>query len=211
MSMRTRPPLLAGSIEPCLPTSTTKPPSGPGWLHEVKHDGYRLMAHRDAAGVRLLTRNGHDWSTRYPAVLDAAWALKARSFLLDGELTVLDQHGLAVFDLLRHGERVKREACLLAFDLLELNGTDLRRQPIEERKAALAKLLRRAPPGLQLCEHLDGNGAVVFEHACGLGCEGIVSKRLGSTYRSGRSRDWLKVKSPTAPAVRREAEEEWGK
>src|SRR5262249_34768688 len=199
-----------GFIEPCLPTSTSKPPSGPGWLHEIKHDGYRFQAHRDAAGVRLLTRRGYDWSSRYPAVLQAVWALKVRSCLIDGELVVLDDSGLAVFDLLRNGERVNSAACLLAFDLLELDGEDLRPQPIEQRKAALVKLLRRGPAGLQLCEHMDGDGAVIYDHAVRLGCEGIVSKRLGSPYRSGRSRDWVKVKSPTSPAARREAEEEWG-
>jgi bifunctional non-homologous end joining protein LigD len=209
MSTRIRP-SLAGFIAPCLPTSASKPPSGPGWLHEIKFDGYRFQARRDPAGVRLLTRRGHDWSSRFPAVLDAMWTLRARSCLVDGEMTVLDEHGLAHFDQLRRGERVNRAACLIAFDLLELDGQDLRRRPIEERKAALAKLLRRAGPGLQLCEHLAGDGAVIYEHAIKLGCEGIVSKRLGSPYRSGRSPDWLKIKNLDAPAVRREQEEDWG-
>ena len=97
---------------------------------------------------------------------------------------------------------------LFAFDLLELNGDDLRREPIELRKRELAKLLRNAQLGLQLNEHIAD---VVFHHACRLGLEGIVSKRLGSRYRSGRSPDWLKMKNPAAPAVRREAEEDWGR
>ena len=100
---------------------------------------------------------------------------------------------------------------MFAFDLLELGGTDLRREPIEARKAALAKLLRHANAGLLLNEHSDEPGDVVFRHACKLGFEGIVSKRLESPYRSGRSRDWLKMKNPAAPAVKREAEEDWGK
>ena len=104
------------------------------------------------------------------------------------------------------------QAFLYAFDLLELNGTDLRREPIEVRKATLASILRKVRHGIRLNEHLEHpEGAVVFQHACKLGLEGIVSKRLGSRYRSGRSPDWLKFKNPEAPAVRREAEEDWGR
>jgi bifunctional non-homologous end joining protein LigD len=98
------------------------------------------------------------------------------------------------------------------YDLLELNGADLRREPIEVRKATLASILRKSRPGVRLNEHLEHpEGAVVFQHACKMGLEGIVSKRLGSRYRSGRSPDWLKFKNPAAPAVRREAEEDWGR
>jgi bifunctional non-homologous end joining protein LigD len=129
-------------------------------------------------------------------------------------VVVCDEQGLAVFDLLRRGDRVKYEAHLIAFDLLEFDGRDLRREPIEERKRRLADLLNGAKhPGLQLSEHVDQPGEVVFAHACALGCERIVSKRRGSPYRSGprKSTDWIKVKNPAAPAVRREAEEDWGK
>jgi bifunctional non-homologous end joining protein LigD len=97
-----------------------------------------------------------------------------------------------------------------AFDILELNGDDLRREPLERRKAALAKLLVRAGHGVQLNEHLEAEGPVVFEHACRMGLEGIVSKRKGSWDQSGRSRDWVKAKNPKAPAVTRLAEEDWG-
>jgi bifunctional non-homologous end joining protein LigD len=100
---------------------------------------------------------------------------------------------------------------LFAFDLLELNGQDLRREPIEVRKTTLASVLRKAGPGVQLNEHLAHPGDVVFRHACKMGLEGIVSKRLGSRYRSGRTNDWLKFKNPEAPAVKREAEEDWGR
>ena len=107
---------------------------------------------------------------------------------------------------------MKLSAFLYAFDLLELDGTDLRREPIEVRKATLASILRTTLQGLRLNEHLEHDcGVTVFQHACALGCEGIVSKRLGSRYRSGRSPDWLKFKNPAAPAVRREAEEDWGR
>ena len=140
--------------------------------------------------------------------------LKVRSCLIDGEVVVCNEQGLAVFDLLRRGERVKHEAHLIAFDLLELDGRDLTRAPIEERKRYLADALNRVRhPGLQLSDHINQPGDVVFAHACALGCEGIVSKRLGSKYRRGPNKcpDWIKVKKPNAPAVRREAEEDWGK
>jgi bifunctional non-homologous end joining protein LigD len=100
---------------------------------------------------------------------------------------------------------------LIAFDLIELDGEDLRRAPIEQRKRTLAKLVRRAHAGIVLNEVFEGDGDILFAHACKLGCEGIVSKLLGSVYRSGRSRHWLKVKNPRAPAVKREAEEDWAR
>jgi bifunctional non-homologous end joining protein LigD len=197
------PPPRSGFIAPCLPSPAHRPPSGPDWVHEIKHDGYRLMARRDPIGIRLLTRNGHDW-------VEAVNRLRARTCLLDGEAVVCDASGLAVFEQLRRkrsGERV----FLYAFDLLELDGQDLRREPLETRKATLASLLRGSFPGLRMNEHLAHDGESVFRHACKLGCEGIVSKRLGSRYRSGRSPDWLKFKNPDAPAVKREAEEDWGR
>jgi len=123
----------------------------------------------------------------------------------------VEREGVAAFQLLRH-RRNEPRAFLYAFDLLELNGTDLRKEPIEVRKATLASILRKSRHGVRLNEHLEHpDGAVVFQHACKMGLEGIVSKRLGSRYRSGRSPDWLKFKNPEAPAVRREAEEDWGR
>jgi ATP-dependent DNA ligase len=204
MLQRTRP---FGFVEPCLPSPADRPPTGPNWIHEIKHDGFRLMARRDAAGIRLLTRNGHDWAARYPLIVEAVDRLKVRSTLIDGEAVACDENGLAVFERLRHkpsGEHV----FLYAFDLLELDGADLRREPLEVRKATLASLLRGSRPGVRLNEHLTADGAIVFRHACAMGLEGIVSKRLGSIYRSGRCKDWLKMKNP---AVKREAEEDWGK
>jgi bifunctional non-homologous end joining protein LigD len=197
-----------GFIEPCLPSPADRRPAGPDWVHEIKDDGYRLMARRDPAGIRLLTRNDHDWAPRYPLIVEAVNRLKARSCLIDGEAVVCDESGLAVFARLRY-QRGGRAAFLFAFDLLELDGTDLRREPLETRKATLASLLRGNLPGLRLNEHLTHPGDVVFRHACKMGLEGIVSKRLASRYRSGRSPDWLKFKNPDAPAVKREAEEEW--
>jgi bifunctional non-homologous end joining protein LigD len=201
----------AGFIPPCLPSRAERPPSGPGWVHEIKHDGFRMMVRRDAAGVRLLTRKANDWTNRYPLIAAAAGALKPRSFLIDGEAVACDGDGMPSFDRLRY-RRADGAVFLFAFDLLELDGRDLRREPLEVRKATLASVLRKARPGVQLNEHLEHeDGEVVFRHACKMGLEGIVSKRLGSRYRSGRSPDWLKMKNPAAPAVKREAEEDWGK
>ena len=115
-----------------------------------------------------------------------------------------------MFELVRRN-RDGAKAVLCAFDLIELEGEDLRREPIEHRKHKLAKLVRTPHPGIVLNEHFEGDGEIVFKYACKLGCEGIVSKRLGSPYRSGRSPHWLKVKNPKAPAVKREAEEDWGR
>ena len=198
-------------IEPCQPTGAAKPPSGAGWLHEIKMDGFRLMAQRRGVGGRLLTRNGNDWTERYPSVVAAMNALKVKSCLIDSEITVCDGSDLPVFDLLRHGSRIKPEAVLFAFDLLELDGEDLRPMPIEIRKHKLAHLVRNVGAGLQLTEHLHIDGTEMFEHTCKLGCEGTVSKRVGSRYVSGRTDNWIKVKNPAAPAVKREAEEDWGK
>ena len=196
-------------IPPCLPSRADRPPSGPGWVHEIKHDGFRMMVRRDVAGVRLLTRNGHDWTDRYPLIAEAAGALRVRSFLIDGEAVACDDDGMPSFDRLRY-RRQDARVFLFAFDLLELNGQDLRREPLETRKATLASLLRGSLPGLRLNEHLTHDGESVFRHVCKMGLEGIVSKRLRSRYRSGRSKDWLKFKNPAAPAVKREAEEDWG-
>ena len=200
-----------GFIQPCLPPPADRPPSGPGWVHEIKHDGFRLMVRRDTAGVRLLTRNGIDWTERFPLIAKSADAMRARSFLIDGEPVACDLDGMPSFDRLRY-RRQDGRVFLYAFDLIELNGQDLCREPLELRKRELGKLLRWAAEiGLQFNEHIAEPGDIVFRHACKLGLEGIVSKRLGSRYRSGRSPDWLKLKNPAAPAVKREAEEDWGK
>ncbi len=205
LHVRSRPSL--SFIEPCLPSPAKVPPAGPKWIHEIKHDGFRIMARRFAAGVRLITRNGNDFTSRFPLAAAAVSALPANSFLIDGEAIVTNAKGLAIFDLIRQ-KRHGGDAVLIAFDLIELDGQDLRRWPLEDRKRKLAKLVRGPHPGIVLNEFFEGDGDVLFEHVCKLGCEGIVSKLLGSLYRSGRSRHWIKVKNPKAPAVRREAEED---
>jgi bifunctional non-homologous end joining protein LigD len=220
MSLRTvSRPAKSGFIEPCLPTPAARPPAGARWLHEIKQDGYRLMARRDAGGVRLLTRNGHEWTDRYPSIAHAINILRCRSCLIDGEAIVVDPDtGIALFEAMRGGARIKPQAQLYAFDLIALDGVDLRREPIEARKAALANLLgaphnsvQRASitSGIFLAEHIEGDGEFIFRHACRLGCEGVVSKLKGSAYSSGRSRDWIKSKNPEHPAYTRVLEEDW--
>jgi len=208
MSPRPRPRPLADFIEPCLPRPADKPPVGRDWLHEIKHDGFRIMARRDGDRVRLRTRNGNDFSRRFSLAAAAVAALPARSCLIDGEAIVTDQKGLAVFDLIR-GHQPSAAAVLCAFGLLELDGEDLRREPIETRKSTLRSLLRGKHAGIVFNAQTSADGAIVYRQACALGCEGIVSKRLGSPYRAGRADCWVKVKNPAAPAVTREAEEEW--
>jgi ATP-dependent DNA ligase len=200
-----------GYIPPCIPTRAYKVPAGPDWVHEIKHDGYRLQVRRDGGTVRLFTRRGYDWTDRYPAVAGTAAILRlsrARSFTLDGEVVVTGTDGVAVFDAL-HRRRKVTDAMLYAFDLLELNGEDMRRLQLRERKRTLERLLSRSRTGIVFNEHTDQDGATVFQHACKMGLEGIVSKRLSAPYRSGPSRDWIKVKNPGSPAMVRHREERW--
>jgi bifunctional non-homologous end joining protein LigD len=199
-----------GIIEPCLPSPAKAPPSGPGWIHEFKHDGFRILARRDGAGVQLITRTGNDFSSRFPSIAMAVSKLPVRSCLIDGEAVVCDENGVVVFELIRRDGAGER-AVLCAFDLLELDGKDLRRKSIEARKPLLAELLKGSHLSLVFNECFEEEGAIVFREACRLGCEGIVSKRLGSIYRRGRSPLWLKVMNPKAPAVTREAEGDWGR
>jgi bifunctional non-homologous end joining protein LigD len=133
-----------GIIEPCLPSPAKAPPSGPGWLHEFKHDGFRILARRDGAGVRLITRAGNDFSSRFPFIAMAVGKLPVRSCRIDGEAIVCDENGLAVFELIRRrGAIASTVHCV--FNLLELDGKNLPCEPIERRKALLAKLLKGSP------------------------------------------------------------------
>jgi len=195
----------AGFIEPCNPTVSQRPPSGPQWIHEIKHDGFRLIARRAAHHVRLFTRRGYDWTSRYPLITDALRSLKVRSVTIDGEAVCCDEDGIPNFKKL-HARTHDPQVFLYAFDLLELDGVDYRTLPLERRKAKLRNLVARTQ-GMHFVEHLDGDGAIVFEHACKLGLEGIVSKRRDLPYASGRSKSWLKIKNPASPAMLRLEEE----
>jgi bifunctional non-homologous end joining protein LigD len=201
-------PSTSGFIAPCIPTRAPKPPTGPGWVHEIKHDGYRLQVRREGDTVRLFTRRGYDWTGRYPSIAVTATLLRARSFTLDGEAVVCGPDGVAIFEAL-HRRGTVTEAMLYAFDVLELDGEDLRAMPLVDRKKRLARLLGGRRLGIVLSDHTDDDGATIFRHACKLGLEGIVSKRLSAPYRSGRSRDWLKVKNPDSPEMVRAREVEW--
>jgi bifunctional non-homologous end joining protein LigD len=199
----------SGFIPPCLPTKTPRPPSGELWVHEIKHDGFRIIARKDGAHVRLYSRPGNDLTDRFPLIVEAMGGLCSRSVILDGEAVACDDNGLPSFDRLRRRQH-DESVFLYAFDLIELNGDDLRRDSLEVRKATLASVLARAGHGLRLNEHIEADGPTVFAHACRMGLEGIVSKRKNSPYRSGPSRNWLKSKNPESAAVRRETEEDWG-
>jgi bifunctional non-homologous end joining protein LigD len=203
MLQRTLP---AGFIAPCLPTKTATLPSGDLWLHEIKHDGFRIIARKSDGRVSL----GNHFTHRFPLIVEALARLRSRSCIIDGEAVACDENGVASFDLIRH-HRANDRVFLYAFDLIELNGDDLRHDPLQVRKATLASVLAKARPGIRFNEHIEGDGPTVFAHACKMGLEGIVSKRKDSDYRSGRSPDWLKMKNPDAPAVTRETEEDWSK
>jgi bifunctional non-homologous end joining protein LigD len=138
----------------------------------------------------------------------AAFGIRARSFTLDGEAVVCGPDGIAVFDTQRRHGPVPA-AVMKAFDLLELNGKDLRPLPLSERKAKLARLLAGLAAGVVFNEHTDEDGVTVFQQACKMGLDGIVSKRLSAPYRSGPSQDWLKIKNPDSPAMIRAREAEW--
>jgi bifunctional non-homologous end joining protein LigD len=170
----------AGFIEPCLPTLARTVPDGPRWAFEIKHDGFRFIVRRDGDRVRVFSRHGKDWTDKVPLIVQAMLTLPVKSATLDGEGVVCDDRGVTDFERLRTALAERggsRAAFLFAFDLLALDGEDLRRHPWEIRRATLTGLLRKANPGVRLSEHLDGDGETIFQHACALGAEGIVAKR----------------------------------
>jgi bifunctional non-homologous end joining protein LigD len=203
-------PLPAGFVVPAQPVKARKPPVGTDWVHEIKHDGYRIIVRRDGPTVRLYSRNAYDWTARLAAIAAAAELIKAKSFTIDGEAVVLGPDGLSRFEELSRREAA-RSAILYAFDLIEHDGDDLRDLPFLDRKAALARLLRNSKAGILFNEHIAEDGPTVFAHACKLGAEGIVSKRIDGTYRSGPCRVWIKVRNPASIAVERERSEIWNR
>ena len=172
------------AFEPCIPTRGTQVPAGPEWFHEIKHDGYRLIVARDGARVQLFTRNGHDWSHRYPLIVEAALKNRQTSFVIDGEAVLLGVDGISDFNGL-HSRKHDHEVQLYAFDILALDGDDLRKLPLSMRKANLARLLARRPEGIFVSDFEQGEiGPDLFRAACKFGLEGIVSKRRDRPYRS---------------------------
>ena len=198
--------LPARFLAPCLRAKNGKLPSGSEWLHEIKHDGFRIVARKGGAEVKLYSRPGNDFTRRFPLTAEALARLRSQSCIIDGEAVACGDDGVPSFDCIRY-RRHDESIFLYAFDLIELKGDDLRRDPLEGPKAALEMTLAKAAAGVRFNEHME----TVFRHACKLGLEGIVSKRKDSAYRSGRSPDWLKMKNADAPAVKRETEEDWGK
>jgi len=185
-------------VTPCLAKLADAPPEGEAWLHEIKYDGYRLQARIAGSQVRLLTRNGLDWTDRFPAVAQALSKLKFRSALLDGEVVVEDDRGRSSFVDLVRALKTNRsdEMVYYAFDALHLDGIGIAALPLEARKALLMQSLSGAAPGgpIRFSVHFDGRGKEMLSAVCREGMEGIVSKRRDRPYKSGRQSDWLKSK-----------------
>jgi bifunctional non-homologous end joining protein LigD len=188
--------------QPCIPTRATKVPASKFWIHEVKHDGYRVIVQRDGKTVRLFSRNGHDLTKRYPWIAQAALQNRQQRFVIDGEAVILGVDGMS--DNALHSRKQDDQVQLYAFDILSLDGDDLRKLPLTMRKTNLARLLARRPDGIFVSEFEQGEiGPDLFRKACEFGLEGLVSKRRDSTYRAGRSPNWIKVKNRTHPAMNR--------
>jgi len=190
-------PAKIGFIPPLLPTLVNDVPEGDDWQHEIKHDGYRSQIVINQDRARAFSRNGHDYSAQFQTIVDAARRLGCTSAIVDGETVVQDQQGRSDFHALRSAIHSQQHRLIFyAFDLLHLNGQDLRRVSLRERRAALADLIGEHDPAwpIQFSEAIVGNGAAVLAQACARELEGIVSKKLDSRYRSGRSASWLKVK-----------------
>lgn len=187
-------------IEPQLATARSAPPDGDGWLHEIKFDGYRTLAHVAGGKTRLITRAGLDWTKRYGDLADAFVPLPCKEVVIDGEIVAVDEAGISRFSLLQDALSAGAGNRLLfyAFDLLHLDGWDLRATAIERRKDLLARLLAGHVGGrsaIHLSEHVTGGGQAFYERASEMGLEGIVSKRAGASYQSGRSPGWVKTKA----------------
>lgn len=184
-------------IPPQLASSLERPPTGKGWLHELKLDGYRMQARLENGKVQLMTRSGLDWTHRMRALANSLEALPAKAALLDGEAIVLDERGISSFAALQAAfqEGAKHALHYYVFDLLHLDGHGLRSLPLIERKRVLADLLEGLDDeAIRISEHVQDEKATIFEEACRHGAEGIVSKRADSQYISGRSASWVKVK-----------------
>ena len=204
---RLRPGAVAGAVRgpapeglaPQLAASVGEPPAGADWLHEIKLDGYRTLAHRAGDAVRLMTRSGLDWTHRYGDLADAFRALPCREAVIDGEIVVLDDKGVSRFALLQDAlsRGAKTELVFFAFDLLHLDGWTLTGAPLAKRKALLAQLLAGATgrSAIQYSDHVQGGGRAFYDQVSALGLEGVVSKRANAPYQPGRSKTWVKAKA----------------
>jgi bifunctional non-homologous end joining protein LigD len=190
-------------FEFCLPTTGKAVPAGPEWFHEIKFDGYRLRVERDGDRVRLITRGGYDWTRRFPWIVEAALKNRRSQFVIDGEAVVLGVNGVSDFNAL-HSRKQNDEVQLCAFDVLAVDGDDLRDLPLSTRKTKLDRLLRGRPDGIFISPFEQGAiGPDLFRAACDMGLEGLVSKRSDRPYRSGWSKDRIKAKNRKHPAMTR--------
>jgi len=190
-------------IEFCIPTAGKAVPSGPDWIHEVKYDGYRMRLEREGDRVRLFSKGGHDWTTRYPWIAETALKIRKSQFIIDGEAVALNVDDVSDFNAL-HSRKYDDEVQLYAFDILTYDGDDLRKLPLHLRKTNLAQILRGRSQGIFVAPFEQGEiGPELFGAACRMGLEGLVSKHRERTYRAGRCDQWVKVKNRKHPAFSR--------
>ncbi|WP_075293378.1 non-homologous end-joining DNA ligase [Pararhizobium arenae] len=195
-------------VEPCLATLLTRPPTTGDWSWEIKWDGYRVSVFIDSNGAKILTRGGHDWTDRFPLIAQGARDLGPTTMILDGEAVKLDDQGRSDFGLLQKslGATGKRDgnkasdAVFMAFDLLYLDGHDLRGMEYSTRRHLLEDALGNTPGPIRVSEEIEADPNVLLEHACSLGLEGIIGKHRDRPYRSGRNGDWVKIKCVSSDA-----------
>jgi bifunctional non-homologous end joining protein LigD len=181
-----------GFIEPALASSIDKAPSGDRWIHEIKFDGYRVQVHLAHTEVKVFTRRGYDWTHRFKKIASDAWHISAGSAIIDGEVVAPAADGTTDFSVLQNELKDRStKIVLVAFDLLYLNGYDLRKLPLVQRKTLLKKIVDKTD--IQFSESFEADGREMFKHACKTGLEGVVSKVRDSKYSSGRSNEWVKV------------------
>lgn len=189
---------LPGFVSPQLATLVKEPPAGDEWVHELKFDGYRMLCRIDRGSVTFWSRNGKDWTEKFVNVVAAVKKLKVSSAILDGEIVIVDAHGRSSFQKLQRamGKSVTAGFAYEVFDLIYLDGFDLTKTPLTERKDLLQELCKSASQRevVRYSEHFQGNGNAFFKQACEYGIEGIVSKLATSGYESTRNRNWLKTK-----------------
>ena len=183
-------------IEPQLASLVDEPPEGKHWIHEIKHDGYRCQVLIEPDRVRVFTRNGHDWTDRFSSIARAARGLDCKSAILDGEAVIQDESGVSDFEALRSAIHARSPNIILyAFDLLHIDGRDIRQQMLSDRRTLLKRLVGDdADSRIQVSDEFYGGGAALFAACRDTGLEGIVSKHAMAPYRSGRSKTWLKTK-----------------
>lgn len=189
-----------GFVKPQLASSRDRIPTGSDWLHEIKFDGYRIQGHLIEGRPALITRGGHDWTHRFSALAEALARVPANNLIVDGEIIIPDSKGRSDHDALKEALGAGRQShrmLFYLFDLMHLDSFDLRSAPLVERKRVLAELIRDVGTPILYSDHLEEKGEVMFEHACKIGLEGVISKRSDAPYRSGRSNCWIKVKCVT--------------